>query len=189
MGVVKRRPRGAVARRLAVLLVGALALASCTSSIGTTVKTKGSSVTGNAQTAIVYLQQGRKLIADIAQAVLPGAVLKQTVSDGPPANCNSPLDGYVYFSITRDFHVPSGKVGSSLLPALATELKAQGFTVSPIETGGSFNSVRGSKDNSVGIAAMGSPTTSLVRIGVDTQCGKPTAADDEVGLAPSPSAT
>jgi hypothetical protein len=173
----------------AVVLVSVFALAACTSPGGHPTTTKGSSVTASAQTAIVYLEQARRLIADIAQAVEPGAVVKQTVSDGPPQNCKSPLDSFRYFSIFRDFHVPSGKVGSSLLPALTTELKARGFSVSPIETGGYFNSVRGTKDDAVGIAAMGSPTSSLVRIGVDTQCGKPTAADENVDIAPSPSAT
>ena len=139
----------------------------------------------NAQTAIVYLQQGRQLIADVATAVVPGAVVKQTVSDGPPGNCKSPLSGFVYFSISRDFDAPGGHTGSSMLPAIAAELKSRGFSTTPTESGGAFDTLHATKDDEVGVAAMGSPSSSLIRIGLDTQCGKPSAEDDDVGIAPT----
>ncbi len=146
-------------------------------------------MTDNAQTAIVYLQQGRQLIADVAKAVVPDAVVKQTVSDGPPGKCKSPLDGFVFFSISRDFEAPAGHTGSSVLPAIATALKSRGFSTTPTESGGAFDTLHATKDDSVGVAAMGSPTSGLIRIGVDTQCGKASAEDDNVGTAPSASAS
>ena len=175
-------------RRCAVLALVAGTVVACTSSPGSGNKTKGSSsVTESTQTAIVYLQQARELVTAIAHAVAPGAPLKQTVSDGPPSDCQAPLTGMTYFSISRDFDVPGGGTGESLLPAITTELKKQGFVTSPAEAGGAFTIVNAEKDKQIGLAAMGSPTSSLVRIGIDTRCGKSTAADADVDMEPSPS--
>ncbi len=175
-------------RWFAVSAVVAATVVACTSSPGDG-KTKGSSVTESTQTAIFYLEQARQLVATLAHAVAPGVPVKQTVSDGPPSDCKAPLTGMKYFSISRDFEAPDGQTGDTLLPALTAELKARGFVTSPAEPGGAFTVVDAEKDKKVGLAAMGSPTSSLVRISVATQCGQATAADDDVDMAPSPSSS
>ena len=175
--------------RCAVLALVAWTVVACTSSSSNGTKTKGSSVADSTQTAIVYLQQAREMVAALAQAVVPGVTAKQIDSDGPPAKCEAPLTGLTYFSIFRDFDAPAGHTGASLLPAITAELKKQGFLTAPAESGGAFIVVNAEKDKRIGLAAMGSPTTPLVRIGVDTQCGKPTAADDDVDMEPSASAS
>ena len=186
MGVVRALARAL--RRCAVLALVAWTVLACTSlSIGTT--TKGSAVSDTTETAIVYLQQARAIVVALAQAVVPGVTVKQTDSDGPPAKCEAPLSGLAYFSIFRDFDAPAGRTGASLLPAITAELKKQGFLTAPAEPGGAFIFVNAEKDRKISLAAMGSPTSSLVRIGVDTQCGKPTPADDDVDMEPTPSAS
>ena len=177
------KPRLAMHLALIVLTAGTAAGCSSSSSAGN--KTKGSPVT-DTQTAIVYLQQARSMVAALAQAVVPGATVKQTGSDGPPQDCRAPLTGLKYFSIYRDFSAPSGHTGESLLPAIATELKKQGFITSAAETGGAFVVFQAEKDKKVGLSAMGSPTSSLVRIGVSTQCGTSSPADYDVGIEPTP---
>ena len=144
-------------------------------------------MTETTETAIVYLDQARKMAVELAQAVVPGVTLKQTGSDGPPRDCEAPLTGLTYFSIFRDFQAPAGQTGASLLPALSAQLKTMGFTTTASEQQAAFVVVNAEKDKKVGLAAMGSPTSGLVRIGISTQCGKPTAADDNVGIEPSPS--
>jgi hypothetical protein len=187
MGLV--RAPGRPLRRCAVLALVAWTVVACTSSTSNSTKTKGSSVAGNTWTAIVYLEQARAMVAALAQAVVPGVAVKQTGSDGPPSKCEAPLTGLTYFSIFRDFDAPAGRTGASLLPAITAELKKQGFVTAAAEPGGAFTVVNAEKDKKVGVAAMGSPTSSLVRIGVSTRCGKPTAADDDVDMEPTPSAS
>lgn len=153
-------------------------------SLGT--KTKGSSVSDTTETAIVYLQQARAIVAALAQAVVPGVTVKQTVSDGPAAKCEAPRSGLTSFSISRDFDAPAGHTGASLLPAITAELKKQGLLTAPADLGGAFIFVNAEKDKKIGLAAMGSPSSSLVRKGVDTQCAKPTPADHDVDMEPTP---
>ena len=172
--------------RCAVLALVAWTIVACTSSSSNGTKTKGSSVADNTQTAIVYLQEARAMVAALAQAVVPGVTVKQTDSDGPPAKCEAPLTGLTDFSISRDFDAPAHHTGASLLPAITAELRKEGFLTAPAEPGGFFTVVNAEKDKKVGLAAMGSPASSLVRIGVGTQCGKPTAADDDVDMEPRP---
>ena len=55
-----------------VLALVAWTVVACTSSSSNGTKTKGSSVADSTQTAIVYLQQAREMVAALAQAVVPG---------------------------------------------------------------------------------------------------------------------
>ncbi len=184
MGLVTPRCRSV--RFLSIVLATAV-LAACTSSSGA--KPKGGSVPENTETAIAYLTQARQMVAQLAQAVVPGATLRQTGSDGPPRDCAAPLKGLTYFSIFRDFDAPSGKTGASLLASITAQLKEMGFITAASDTQAAFVVVNAEKDKKVGVAAMASPTTSLIRIGVSTQCGRPTSADDDVGIDPSASAS
>jgi hypothetical protein len=132
------------------------------------------------ESALARKAEADRMVREIAAALSPDSAVRAFTPDIDPTPCTAPLNGQVYYTISREFDAPIGSSGADLIPGLIAQLRARGFSTDQPNTLGDFVSFVAA-NTYVGLNALGMKRSRTVRINIDTQCGTPEPGSQDGG--------
>jgi hypothetical protein len=132
------------------------------------------------ESALARKAEADRMVREIAAALSPDSAVRAFTPDIDPTPCTAPLNGQVYYTISREFDAPIGSSGADLAPGVIAQLRARHFEIDEPNTLGDHISVTAGT-NVVDLSVLAMKDSRTVRINIDTQCGTPEPGSQDGG--------